>query len=50
MEVRDFLCDPSVKVQAEVPIFTPEQSTTLDLDIRNYTELYIERKMDVNPI
>lgn len=39
MEVRDFLCDPSVKVQAEVPIFTPQQTTTLDLDIRIYTEL-----------
>lgn len=44
MEVRDFLCDPSVKVQAEVPIFTPEQTTTLDLDIRIYTELSLKGK------
>lgn len=43
MEVRDFLCDPSVKVQAEVPIFTPQQ-TTLDLDIRIYTELSLKGK------
>lgn len=44
MEVRDFLCDPSVKVKAEVPIFTPQQTTTLDLDIRIYTELSLKGK------
>lgn len=44
MEVRDFLCDPSVKVQTEVPIFTPQQTTTLDLDIRIYTELSLKGK------
>lgn len=40
MEVRDFLCDRS----AEVPIFTPQQTTTLDLDIRIYTELSLKGK------
>lgn len=44
MEVWDFLCDPSVKVKAEVPIFTPQQTTTLDLDIRIYTELSLKGK------
>lgn len=50
MEVRDFLCDPSVKVPAEVPIFTPQQTTTLDLDIRILYRTFIESKMDVNLI